>query len=386
MRLRFEQRLPASPAAVWPFLTDPERMNRWSEARVRLLAAGDGGVDGVGASRRVTIRSLAGQIELDEVIERSEPGARLVYRVVRGAPVRYHRGEITLTSQGAETLLSWDVDVQFSLPGMGLLVRRMLEPQLQRSLDVLAETVRGAQPARHAPPRDVEDRDAIPALRAEAEAILEEQRAHADRLEARNDPKRWFARVYAFVTENQLRLSDGGGVPHPAWVLRLIPRFHHYYMDNFRRYAGQVAGGPEAHWQSAFQSMDAADAHASKIVGISVGLAKGVRAHIEEDLPRTLAEIYVWHYAGRCDYARFRADYLSMRDVFRDASDRLIAQIPPSYLPIWMRVARPIMSVEMREDLVRRRFYDVQKRRREAFERGERLARLLLAERERASV
>jgi SUF system NifU family Fe-S assembly protein len=38
------------------------------------------------------------------------------------------------------------------------------------------------------------------------------------------------------------------------------------------------------------------------------GFRDAIRAHIEGDLPRALAEVHQAHYAGRCELVRFRAD------------------------------------------------------------------------------
>ena len=56
VHLALERVLPASPAAVWPYLTDPALMNRWSSARIGGVDPGDGGGYGaVGALRRVRL-------------------------------------------------------------------------------------------------------------------------------------------------------------------------------------------------------------------------------------------------------------------------------------------------------------------------------------------
>jgi hypothetical protein len=340
-----------------------------------------GDVDLVGMLRRISLKSAGRRVAFDEVIEVADAPRRLVYRVVEGLPVRHHRGEIILEKQGTGTLLRWDVEFAFPIPGLGVAARLLLEGPLRRSLVELASVVRGAPSGPAVASIDVRDEAALPSLRRDALAILEEQRALADRLEREEDPKRWFARVYAFVTENQLALCDAGAVPHPAWVLRLIPRFHHYYASNMRGWIEHRAC--ESQWRSAFSAMEAIDGRVrDPMLAISIGLARGVRAHIEEDLPRALAEVYVRHYAGRCAPARFRADYLLMRDVFRDASERLMERMPRALFPLWMRALSPVMTPELRDAIVRKSFYDVGKKRRLAFERGERLARLLLDDRE----
>ncbi len=103
------------------------------------------------------------------------------------------------------------------------------------------------------------------------------------------------------------------------------------------------------------------------------GMLLGVAAHIEEDLPRALAEVYRRHYAGRCDYVRFRADYLLMSNVFQRAAARLIAEMPRGALPAPLRALAPVLPFEVQEQLLCR-YYDVPRKRTLAFERGARLA------------
>jgi hypothetical protein len=379
MRLALERALPASPAAVWPLLTDGEQINRWSLARVRRIDPGDGGAPGsVGELREVTIRALGRPVRIEEVIELSLPPAQLGYRVVHGGGLAGHHGRISVEETAGGSVLRWEVEFHAAVPGADPIMARLLRGQLERSLGALAEVSRGA-PAVPLPPTRILDEDsALPGLYAEAEAILAEQRALADRLQAAGDPKRFFARVYQYVTEHQLRDCRAGAPRHPAWVLRLIPRFHYYFAENLRRWLDPGAGRIEAHWRSAFVAMEGAPRwFGSAFKGALFGLAKGVQAHIEEDLPRTLAEIYVWHYRARCDYGRFRADYALMADLFREAAERLSPEIPRQGVPLWVRLVGDRLPRAAREALTARRFYDIPRQRRRAFQRGERLAALL---------
>jgi hypothetical protein len=301
-----------------------------------------------------------------------------VYRVVDGLPVRHHRGEISVAESGDGAEVRWDVEYEFALPGLGPAARAVLLPQLGASLKKLAEVVAvaGGEPCGRCAPAPAEG--ALGPLRERAERVLAAQRALADRLEAADDPKRWFTRVYQYVTESQLRACDTGRVTHRAWVLHLVHRFHHYYADNLARWCGDAPGEPEAHWRSAFRAMEHAPRwYADPLTAVSYGLAKGVQAHIEEDLPRALAEVYRWHYASRCDYARLRADYLLMGGVFREASYQLLDRVPRRWFPLYLRVLGPRLPEEFKEALVTRRFYDVRRQRRKAFDRGERLAALM---------
>jgi hypothetical protein len=371
-----EQTLPATPAAVWPFITDPVRMNAWSLARIESISPGDGDdPGGVGALRRVTIRAPGRDVSFVEVIENAEPQRRLRYRVVRGLPLRDHVGEITLRREGDGARLAWDVTFEFLVPGAGLAARRMLDAQLRQSVGALASAVRGAVGEGEDRGRVFEDDlVALPELEREAERVLGEQRALADRLERARDPKHWFTRVYQYVTEGQLAHAREGNVTHRAWVMRLVPRFHTYYADNLRRFMGDLPGRAETHWQVAFREMDRAR-EGTRGAGVQTarGLLFGVAAHIEEDLPRALAEVYRRHYAGRCGYVRFRADYLLMAGIFQQASARLLAEMPRDSVPAYLRVLAPVLPLEAR-DRILSRYYDVPRKRMLAFERGARLA------------
>jgi carbon monoxide dehydrogenase subunit G len=375
MRLSFEQDLPAHPAAVWPFLTEPEKLARWSRADVHAIEPGDGGGPGdVGALRRITIRAAGMRASFEEVIEHAEPPKRLVYRVVSGLPLRAHRGEITLAKDGCGAWLRWDVDAAFLVPALAIGARAILDGELRASLDALARAVRGEPEIALEKRSFRDDLDELPALEREAERALAEQRALADRLAQAQDPKRWFTRVYQYVTERQLSLCNKNRLTNRAWVMRLIPRFHAYYVDNLRRYLGELPGRAESHWQEAFRAMDRAiPARLDEGLLTVKGLLAGVAAHIEEDLPRTLAEVYRAHYAGRCAYVRFRADYLLMAGIFQHAADRLLRELPRDLTFLPMRALRPLLPLEI-EDRAIAFCYDVPRRRRQAFERGARLA------------
>lgn len=368
MQIDLRQEVRAPRTAVWGWLTDPGRMNHWSTARIEAIDPGEQGrMDGVGALRRV-ITPGAASTRLLEVVRVSEPGHRFVYVVFDGAPaLRKHQGEITLHHDGDVTVVRWRVTMDFALPGLGAIARRSIGPELARSLEAMARAAQGgapeAMPTFRAPARV----DLTP-LRAEADRVLEAQRAIADRLERTGDAKQWFARVYALVTEEQLAHLDRGEVDHPEWVLRLVPRFDHYYraaLEGFER--GEAIEPP---WQKAWGVAEAA----REPRAIVKGLLLGVAAHIEADLPRALAETWREHFRERCEYVRFRADYVRMADVFRLASDRLVERMPRAFLPTWLRAARSTLPPEIGGQLMRR-YYDVPKRRLEAFAHGARLAK-----------
>jgi hypothetical protein len=357
-------------------------MNAWSEAAIEPLLLGDGAAPwGVGATRRVTLKLLGRKASFREVVVESEPPRRFVYRVFDSPLVRAHRGQIELAPGSAGARLTWRALFELAVPGVGRLLERAIRGGLERSVAALAKLCEGAVAVPLEPDSKVDT--AEDALWRGAEAVYAEQLALADALEAAGDPKRWFSRVYAFVTEAQIRACRRGDVRHPAWALRLVRRFHDYYIDNLRRYGGALAGPPEEHWRRAFDKQREPRPGESPAVVLVTGLIEGVRAHIEEDLPRALAEVYAAHYAERCAYARFRGDYLSMGGIFRDSSRRLAELVPRAYVPLHLRAVAAVLPAELQAALDDGRYYNVPVQRERAFERGERIARLLVAARGR---
>lgn len=369
MRLVLAQEVPAPLGVTWRYLTEPELMNRWSRARIELLETGDEGrADTVGTLRRVHVPAGPRKVRLLEVVQIAEAPRRFVYRAVDDPLIEKHRGEITLDPSGDGTHVKWTVDFEMKL-GIDQLAGRMLERELGASLEALAQRIHPLDPA--VPMRPFYD-EPDQELWAAAERILLEQRALADRLERDRDPKRHFSRVYEYVTEAQLDWARSRSTLHVAWVLRLIPVFHRYYVDNLeRRHRGQRC---ELQWREAFDAMEGkiGRKREDERFRTGYGLLKGVRAHIEEDLPRALAEVWAAHYAGRADYDRLRADYLLMGGIFDRSTDRMVAR-NPGMMP-WYAAHLPRT---LQDAWRRKKFYDIPRARRLAFERGGRLARML---------
>jgi hypothetical protein len=364
----WERDLPASPAVAWPYLVEPDKMSLWSRAPIACVDGGDGGAaHGVGALRSVTVHALGRETKFEEVVAESVAPSRFVYHVVRGLPLRDHEGIQTLESSGAGSRLVWRVRFEPIASPLGFGASRMLEGQMRTSLDALASVLGGlADEVDPGVSHAFEDDDAaVPSLLAQADRILGEQRTLADSL--RDDPKYWFSRVYQYVTEEQIAFVRTRAT-HRAWVLRLLPVFHRFYVMNLE--AHRAHEHVEAPWRVAFRSMDRAEDGPSVIRGLLLG----VRTHIEEDLPRALAETWLQHYRARCDYVRLRADYLRMAYVFRVASSRLVAEMPPTWIPPHLRALIRFAPLELQDWAFSRSYYDVARARRKAFERGRGIA------------
>lgn len=365
------QPVAAPPSRVWESLTDPRQMNAWSTARIELVGFGDRQrADGVGAMRRVYLPYSG--LPLTEVIHASEPPNHLGYTVIGGIPLlREHTGRITVTPAGADAAeIRWEVVMRFEAPGMAVVAARLIEGELRRSLRRLAELAPHPDVAAPPAPRRLGNGDLL-ALRDTAERVLVEQRAVADRLTQADDPKQWFARVYQYVTEEQLAHLHSGLADNPEWILRLIPCFHELYLSSLTAFErGEPVVEP---WHRAWGQAERAAAAGSP-KGIVEALLLGVAAHIEADLPRALASTYIDHFRNRCDYTYFRADYLRMAAIFRLASDRLIGTLPRRYKPVWAPLAQAVLPAELRYQLMCEFYYNIPQKRLDAFERGRRLA------------
>ena len=355
------QHLGAPPASVWRLIGEPDQMNRWSTAPIGLRSPGEGGrPNGVGAMRTVGLLGAT----LVEVVRVAEPPNRLAYTVVGGVVgLRRHEGELVLQDSGDGGCdLTWTVDLEFALPGPAALASRAIERQLRTSVAAMAAlSPPDPSPATLSLVRSPTD---LRPLRDAADDVLAEQRGIADRLAAAGDAKQWFARVYQYVTEEQLAHLDRGEVDHPDWVLRLIPAFHTHYARNLAAF--EADGEPDPMWANAWGLAERAGRTGST-VDIVKGLLLGVAAHIEADLVQALTAVHAEAFADR-DHVVFRADYLRMAPVFTIASDRLMDDMPRSFVPLWLQGARRVLPAELRDPLMRR-YYDVPRRRLEAFDR-----------------
>jgi hypothetical protein len=378
LRLRLERDLRSELAAAWTLLAEPAEMNRWSSARIESIAPGDGGHPcGVGALRRIHLPFRAGV--LTEVIEREDAPHRIEYRVIAGAPVRSHRGTIELSAVPHGTRVVWTVEIDPVVRALNPVMRGFLRRELTTSLDRLVMVAQTTVLAGEHPPQRAIDRGFdLGQLRRAAGEIAVHQANLAAELEGRDDPRHFFARVYRFVTEGLLAAVDAGTFDHPAWVMRLLPVFDAYFTANVRAAPGHV----EPHWARAFAHIEKVRRGGATNFELAMhSVYVGMRAHIEEDLPRTLARVYADHYATACDHVRFRADYLRMHGVFTGAGDRLMADLPRREWTPRARFVDAITPVVMRDRLIDRHFYPITRQRARAFERAGMLAAMLIERR-----
>lgn len=332
MHLRFDRTLPCRADIAWSLMNDPRRMNLWSFARVEALSSGDGGHPaGVGALRRIHLVWGLRPLAFDEVVVASEAPARFVYRVAEGGmPLDDHLGRITLEETGRRTQLEWEIEIVPHRRMVGLLMRRGLGSLLERSLDRLVDVASAAdKPADLPPTRHLDEGAAFAPAYEAAIARLDEQRELADSLDATEAAQSGFARVLQHVFELHVEACRDGAFEHPAWVLWQLLAAQGHYLNNVRAWLRRESGAVEAHWLSAFRAMQAdVRSHDGSRAHLHRAVLEGVRAYVQEDVPRALADVWFQKYAGRCDYVRLRADYLATQGLVRRAIERVAGKAP----------------------------------------------------------
>lgn len=130
-----ERHVRAPAQRVFAVVSDHERMPEWFPAReVVRRRPGSPHPDGVGAVRVVRGSGLA----VEEAVTAFEPGARLAWGLVAGAPLRRAHGDVRLWDAPGGTRVLWSVEFEASVPGTSWLARRVLARALARALDGLA--------------------------------------------------------------------------------------------------------------------------------------------------------------------------------------------------------------------------------------------------------
>ncbi len=353
-------------------------MSRWSGFRIAGIAPGQSGhPGGPGAHRRIFLPALGRVIILNEVIRDAEPPHRLSYQVVDTVAMRSHLGQIHIEDTDEGCQLRWEVEFELIVPWANALVAKQLKNQLSRALDSLVTNLDGADDSEIQLPSWPEVAPPTDEDWTRAEATLIDLQALALDLDKQQDPKRIFAHIYSYVSEGVLQGCRDGRFIYPAWALRLLPLFHEYYWSNFQRWTGSAPGQVESHWRRAFAAAE--NTSGSSAAPMSVGLVLAIHAHVESDLPRTLAQVYVDHFSDCADYDRFRGDYYAMGHIFLESARRIQALMPQDAVPLWAKALGRLMPQEVTQQVMYRRAYNLPKQRRAAFRRGAELANMLLA-------
>jgi hypothetical protein len=161
-------------------------------------------------------------------------------------------------------------------------------------------------------------------------AVAGEQATAAAAL--KGDMKYWFARVYQFVTEEELKQVDGGLYEYPLMKLQEVLAFHATYKRNLDSWRAGAKTGVEPNWAKAFAAAEALNAGSyvrPRSMEVMDALLPSMQAHIRFDLPRAIAQVYLDNYASipGLSISLFKKDFDAMNIVFQRASDRLVPEV-----------------------------------------------------------
>jgi hypothetical protein len=185
------------------------------------------------------------------------------------------------------------------------------------------------------------------------------------------DYKYWFARVYSYVTENEILQADNGTFHYPSYVMLCVNYFDKIYVDNIKQWEAGNKTNVEEHWRQAFEECEENEKitllqaflaagggaaggvltggnTAAMLGGGALGNLAGVvhdsvaslvvsmQAHIRYDLPRAEAWVFNSNYknpgAGGVNWANqgahvetdnFLPDFMSMGPVFETAAAQM---------------------------------------------------------------
>ncbi|MBT0566698.1 DUF5995 family protein [Williamsia sp. CHRR-6] len=369
-----EAELTCSPEQAWVLITDPAQRNTWSTTRTLSSdAGGSDRVDRVGAVREVVI-STPVRATVHQVVTHAEEPRRFEYEVFKGWPLlRGHHCRIDITPTMAGCAVRVALDVEFA-SGISLLASQTVRREVQKSLLSLSERSR-VLPQVTTLQRTY--RPTVPVqthteqLRSEAARHLAMQQRLAEELRAAGDPKVWFARLVALTTEEYLSIIDAGQLANPDWALSLLIAIHRQYVTTMHAYR---SGGPlSTRWRAALGRCDESDAR-RPFRCIAVGVVSASRAHMLETMPRALAEVYAQNFRNTRHYKEFRADYIRLGVIYRNALQRLMVEVPGG---MEMRILRWCTRVlpEVREFVLRTFYFDIEGERLRAFDTGYDIAR-----------
>jgi uncharacterized protein YndB with AHSA1/START domain len=131
-RVSVERDLALPVERVFAHLAEHESLQPLFGARVERVRDGtDGHRNGVGSVRRLKVGPGPW---FEETVTEFVPNKLIRYRITKGSPLRDHEGVMRFEPRGAGTRLSYTITFRGAVPGVGLLVRLMLDRSIREGL------------------------------------------------------------------------------------------------------------------------------------------------------------------------------------------------------------------------------------------------------------
>lgn len=135
----------ATPEQVFEWVNDNAALTAWSGLGRFTPVCSDSGIErGVGALRNVATPMGT----MREQITDWQPNSRVRYRIIDSRLLINHQGEITLTAECGGTRVVWSVRLRSGIPGVGGLLRRVMQGKFDTALRGLQQHAREHSPRR----------------------------------------------------------------------------------------------------------------------------------------------------------------------------------------------------------------------------------------------
>jgi hypothetical protein len=136
-RVHVTQDFPQPVEELFGYLSEQENLEPLFGAKIKRLTDGaDGTRNGTGASRELRVGPLPGFVETNtEVI----PNELVRYRITKGGVLKHHEGVMRFSRQGSGSRLDYTIDFDGKAPGIGPLVKAMLQRNITNALHRYAQ-------------------------------------------------------------------------------------------------------------------------------------------------------------------------------------------------------------------------------------------------------
>ncbi len=116
---------------VYAYLAEHENLGPLFGAEVERARDGDLTRNGVGSVRRLKVGPLPW---FDETVTQALPDELIEYRITRGGILKDHRGEMRFAPKGTGSTLTYVIEFDGRLPGLGAVVKRSLSRSIPKGL------------------------------------------------------------------------------------------------------------------------------------------------------------------------------------------------------------------------------------------------------------
>ena len=130
-RLEIRQDFALPVERVYAYLSEHENLGPLFGARVERVRDGDTSRNGVGSVRRLKVGPLPW---FEETVTQAVPDELVEYRITKGGILKDHRGEMRFARKGPGSTLTYVIEFDSKLPGLGPVVRASLERTIRSGL------------------------------------------------------------------------------------------------------------------------------------------------------------------------------------------------------------------------------------------------------------